>query len=99
VLATSLLGGVLAFGTSLTKLGARLAIDTSPEPVSNAAASIGELSFVALIAVLIWQHPVWALVIALLIVVTMGLVVRAVWGLIWSTVTRVRRPGAGAIRS
>jgi hypothetical protein len=99
VLATALLGGTLAFGTSLTKLGARLAIDTSPEPVSNGAASVGELTIVALISVFVWNHPVLALVIALAIVIATALIVRALWGLIWRTVTRSRRPGVGNIRS
>jgi hypothetical protein len=47
VVAAGLLGGTLAFGTTLTKLGARLAIDTSPEPISNGAAGVGEFGFVA----------------------------------------------------
>jgi hypothetical protein len=99
VLAAGLLGGTLAFGTTLTKLGARLAIDTSPEPVSNAAAGIGELGFVALIAVFAWRHPVWSFVIALAIVIAMAVFVRAVWGMIWKTVTHSRRPGAAGIKS
>lgn len=99
ILAAGLLGGTLAFGTTLTKLGARLAIDTSPEPVSNAAAGVAELGFVGLIAVFVWQHPVLSLVLAIAVVVAMALFVRAVWGLIWKTVTRSRRPGAAGIRA
>ncbi|MDD2989234.1 MAG: DUF4126 domain-containing protein [Zoogloea sp.] len=41
-LAMGLLGGTLAAGTHLAKAGARAAINTSPEPVSNVAASLGE---------------------------------------------------------
>jgi hypothetical protein len=99
VIGAGLLAGGAAFGTSLTKFGARLAIDTSPEPISNGVAGIGELSLVALITIFIWRHPVLASVLAALIVIAIGLVVRAVWGLIWRTVTSLRRPGAGAIRS
>ena len=36
-LAMGLLGGTLAAGTHLAKAGARAAINTSPEPVSNVA--------------------------------------------------------------
>jgi hypothetical protein len=95
----SLAAGTVAFGTSLTKLGARLAIDTSPEPVSNGIAGVGEVTLVALISVFVWEHPVLSLVIALAIVMTTALLVRAVWGLIWGTVKRSRRPGAGGLRS
>jgi hypothetical protein len=41
-LAMGLLGGTLAAGTHLAKAGARAAINTSPEPVSNVVASLGE---------------------------------------------------------
>jgi hypothetical protein len=99
VAAVALLGGSLAFGTTLTKLGARLAIDTSPEPVSNGAANIAELTIVSAIAVFAWRHPILALVIALLLVITTALLVRAVWGLIWRAVRHSRRPGVGGIRS
>lgn len=41
-LTTALLGGTLAAGTHTTKAGSRLLINTSPEPVTNWTASIGE---------------------------------------------------------
>jgi hypothetical protein len=99
VLVTSLLAGGLATGTVLTKLGARLAIDTSPEPVSNGVASAGELGFVALIAVLVWQHPLLVLGGAVLFVLLLALAVRAVWGMVWRHVTQLRRPGTRGVRS
>ena len=99
IAATALAGGTLAFGTSLTKLGARLAIDTSPEPVTNGAASIAELTLVGMIAVFVWRYPVSSAIIAFAIVLVTALVVRALWGMIWKTVTRARRPGVGQIRS
>ena len=99
VFAVALLGGTLAFGTTLTKLGARLAIDTSPEPVSNGAANVAELTIVSGLAVFAWQHPFIALAIALALVITTALLVRAVWGLIWRAVRHSRRPGVGGIRS
>ena len=42
MLASAILGGTLAAGSHFTKAGARLAINTSPEPMSNWAASFGE---------------------------------------------------------
>lgn len=41
-IAMGLLGGTLAAGTHFAKAGARAAINTSPEPVSNVATSFGE---------------------------------------------------------
>lgn len=41
-LAAFLLGGTLAAGSHLTKMGSRIFINTSPEPVSNWAASVTE---------------------------------------------------------
>ena len=61
-LAAGLVGGALAAGSHITKASARLAINTSPEPFSNWAASIAE--DVAVVAGL-WvalQHPVVFLV-------------------------------------
>ena len=61
-LAAGLVGGALAAGSHITKASARLAINTSPEPFSNWAASVAE--DVAVIAGL-WvalQHPVVFLV-------------------------------------
>jgi hypothetical protein len=99
VFGVALLGGSLAFGTTITKLGARLAIDTSPEPVSNGAANVAELTIVGALAVFAWRHPVISLLVALTLLVTTALLVRAVWGLIWRTVRNTRRPGVGGIRS
>ncbi len=48
-----ILGGALGLATHATKLGMRATIDTSPEPVSNAAATVGELGVVAHLAPLI----------------------------------------------
>ena len=41
-IATALLGGTLAAGTHLAKAGTRAAINTSPEPFTNVAASTAE---------------------------------------------------------
>lgn len=74
-----LLGGTLALGTQASKLGARVAIDTSPEPVTNGAANVAELGFVASIALLAWEHPYVALALALVVTLVVALLVRAAW--------------------
>jgi len=82
-----LLGGTLAATTHLTKAGARVLINTSPEPFSNWTASITEdlLAFGA-----IWgavNHPVaWLIVMALLIALTIWLLPK-----LWRGIVRVWR--------
>ena len=83
--AAGLLGGVVAAGTHLTKAGSRALINTSPEPVSNWAASLGEdaISVLGLYAAL--KYPLLFLVLLALFI---GL---AVWLLprIWRGVKRL----------
>jgi hypothetical protein len=71
--AMALLGGTMAAGTHFTKAGARAMINTSPEPFSNIAASVGEDVVVLGGLWLMFAHP-W-LMLALLLV----LVVATVW--------------------
>ncbi len=65
----ALLGGSIAMTTHLTKSGTRAAANTTPEPFSNWALSLGEdvlavgLSYAAL------QHPITALIVAVLLLV------------------------------
>jgi hypothetical protein len=69
----ALLGGTVAAGTHFAKAGARAAINTSPEPVSNVAASLGED---ALFAGGIWTLLNYPLVFLAALVVFMLL---AIW--------------------
>lgn len=73
-----LLGGGLALTTHGTKLGIRYAVDTSPEPVTNFAANIGEVTMVASVCLAIWQHPYVTLAIALVLLLLLLLLVRQV---------------------
>jgi hypothetical protein len=59
--AMGLLGGGLAAGTHLAKAGARAAINASPEPFSNVAASATE-DVVAVAGIwALFNHPLWFL--------------------------------------
>jgi len=60
VIAALLCGGV-ALSTHGVKAGARAAINTSPEPVTNWAASFAEEGLVAAVLWLAVAHPIWAL--------------------------------------
>jgi hypothetical protein len=56
-LAAAIVGGTLAAGSHFTKAGARMAINTSPEPFSNWAASFGEDLLVGVLIYLALAHP------------------------------------------
>ena len=53
----ALLGGSFAGATHATKAGSRALINTSPEPVSNIAASLGEESLLLTGGWLVFAHP------------------------------------------
>jgi uncharacterized protein DUF4126 len=58
------LGGGSALASHLVKAGNRLAVNASPEPVTNITVSLGEDVTVAGVVTLAWYHPVIALGIA-----------------------------------
>ncbi|MEP7061791.1 MAG: DUF4126 domain-containing protein [Betaproteobacteria bacterium] len=71
-LAAAILGGSLAAGSHLTKSGSRVMINTSPEPVSNWAASFGEDLAVGTMLYLAFAYPLAAIAALLLLVVMMA---------------------------
>jgi len=73
-----LLGGGLAAATHGTKLGLRYAVDTSPEPVTNIVANLGELTTIAAVAVAVWHHPYLTLALALVLLALLILLVRRI---------------------
>ncbi|MBI1777812.1 MAG: DUF4126 domain-containing protein [Proteobacteria bacterium] len=68
MLAAGLVGGVLAAGMHATKAGTRLAINASPEPFSNWAASLAEDVSVVMGLWLALNHPVFFMVLLALFV-------------------------------
>jgi hypothetical protein len=79
VIVAGLLGGGLGLASHVTKLGLRVAVDTSPEPVSNGIVNTAELGVLATLSYLIWHHPIAALVLALVLLILTALLVRMVW--------------------
>jgi hypothetical protein len=75
----ALLGGGIGFATHATKLGVRLAVDTSPEPVTNGAMNVTEIGVIATIGYFVWNHPIVSLSLALLLLVATMLLVRLAW--------------------
>src|SRR6202022_197524 len=57
-LTAAIVGGTLAAGSHFTKAGTRMVINTSPEPVSNWAASFGEDLLVGMLLYLALAHPI-----------------------------------------
>jgi hypothetical protein len=73
----ALLCGTIALSSHGIKTSTRLAINASPEPFSNWAASFGEDLVVGVLLWLVVAHPVAALVVAALVVIAAALL--ATW--------------------
>jgi len=89
-LAAAILGGTLAAGSHLAKSGSRMAINTSPEPFSNWAASLGEDVAVGVVLWLAWEHPVVALIVLALLVLFMLWLIPRVWRFLARLFARLR---------
>jgi hypothetical protein len=90
-LAAAIVGGTLAAGSHFTKAGARMAINTSPEPFSNWAASFGEDLLVGVLLYLALAHPIALFfMLALLLALTVWLLPK-LWRFARSIVPRVLR--------
>ncbi len=88
MVAAGLLGGTLTAGTFAAKAGSRALINTSPEPVSNVAASLGEDALVASGLWFALAHPVpFLIALAVFVVLLIWLLpklwrgIRAVFGI------------------
>ena len=79
VLAAGLLGGGFGLAAHATKLGLRVAVDASPEPVTNGIVNTVELGVLASLSYLIWHHPIIAVIVALLLLILTAMLVRMVW--------------------
>ncbi|HKN68535.1 MAG TPA: DUF4126 domain-containing protein [Gemmatimonadaceae bacterium] len=98
VLVAALLGGAFAVTTHTTKLGLRYAIDTSPEPVTNGVANIGELALVSVVGIAIWHHPFLTLLFAALVLVALILIVRLIWRVLRQVFAGRWMPGRGLLQ-
>ena len=100
MLASAILGGTLAAGSHFTKAGARLAINTSPEPVSNWVASFGEDLLVGVLIYLALTHPIALLIVLALLVAASLWLLPKLWRFVRSMSARILRGlrGGGAQR-
>jgi hypothetical protein len=88
VLAATLLGGTIGLATHATKLGVRLAVDSSPEPVTNGLANFGEYATVALIVTTVWNHPFATLGVSLAVLVAVMVAVMVGIRVVWKSIRR-----------
>jgi hypothetical protein len=77
--AAGLLGGTITAGTHFTKAGSRAAINTSPEPVSNWAASFTEDAMVLGAIWLAFTHPVIFIALLVLFLALMAWLIPKIW--------------------
>jgi uncharacterized membrane protein len=82
--ALAAVGGVTALLSHLTKAGLRLAVNTSPEPVTNIGVSLGENVAVTGVVALAAAYPVAAAVVAGILMVV-GFVV------LWFALSRIKK--------
>lgn len=95
-LTAAILGGTLAAGSHFTKAGARMLINTSPEPFSNWAASFGEDLLVGVVIYFALAHPIAALaVVAVLTAISIWLLPK-LWRFVRAIVERIGRVLTGA---
>jgi hypothetical protein len=95
-LTAAILGGTLAAGSHFTKAGARMLINTSPEPFSNWAASFGEELLVGVVIYFALAHPIAALVaVAALTALSIWLLPK-LWRFVRSIGERIGRFFSGA---
>lgn len=70
----AVLGGGTALASHTVKAGSRLAINSSPEPMSNIVASFGEDGLVVGVTLILIHHPWLALVISAVLLIAGGTV-------------------------
>lgn len=94
-------GGTSALASHAIKTSTRIAVNTSPEPFTNIAVSLGEDLLVLAVIWFAVNHPVAAAIIALVLLVLSLLVLWMAWKLVrrgWARFQawRSRRSGAGS---
>ena len=90
----ALLGGSVAAGAHLTKASTRVAVNTSPEPVSNWVLSISEDLFVVGLGALAINYPVAAFAVACVLIVLIACFLGLISRTAWRWLSRRREPVA-----
>jgi hypothetical protein len=90
-LAAAIVGGTLAAGSHFTKTGARMAINTSPEPFSNWAASFGEDLLVGMVMYLALVNPIAFFVVLIALLALAAWLLPKLWRFLRSFGSRLAR--------
>ena len=90
IAAAGVLGGGLAIASHATKLGVRVAVDASPEPITNGAMNVTEITLLATLSYFVWNHPIATLVVALTILVATILLIRMAWRYVKRSFSRLK---------
>jgi len=92
-------GGGIALASHATKASTRVAINASPEPVSNIAVSLFEDGLVAAMMWLVVEYPLVAGIMAVVLLIAGGVLVFFVWRFVRSGFRRLRggRPGRDGV--
>lgn len=90
-IAAGLLGGTITAGTHLTKAGSRIAMNASPEPVTNWTASLTEDALVMGGIWLALRHPVIFLVFIALFIAMIAWMLPKLWRLAAALFRRLAR--------
>jgi len=77
--AALLLGGTVAAGTHVAKAGSRVMLNTSPEPVTNVSASLGEEALLVSGGWLALHYPLIFLTLLTLFMLTVAYFLRRLW--------------------
>lgn len=88
-LAAAILGGTLAAGSHFTKAGARVMINTSPEPLSNWVASFGEDLLAGTLIYLALAHPLAALIAVAVLAALSAWLLPKLWRFVRAIVERI----------
>jgi hypothetical protein len=90
-IAAAIIGGTLAASSHFTKAGARMAINTSPEPFSNWVASFGEDLLVGVLLYLALAHPIALLVLLAVLLAASAWLLPKLWRFLRGFVERLLR--------
>ncbi|MBY5163370.1 DUF4126 domain-containing protein [Salsipaludibacter albus] len=85
--------GGAALGAHATKAGTRVAINTSPEPVSNIAVSLFEDGMVAGMIWLVAEYPLVAGIAAVVLLIAGAAILAMAWRVVRAGIRRLRRRG------
>src|SRR5215470_15344642 len=95
-LAAAIIGGTLAAGSHFTKAGARMLINTSPEPFSNWAASFGEDLLAGTLIYVALAFPLAALIVVAVLAALSTWLIPKLWRFMRAIVERIGRVFGGA---